>query len=123
MKTRIKKNDILLIFIILAAACLAWFLHETIGDAGAGSVTVKVNGVIEGTYSLGTDQEIEINGGTNHLVIKNGKADITEASCPDKLCVNQKAVSKNHESIICLPNKVIVEVDSSKKGEFDAVTN
>lgn len=123
MKTEIRKNDILLIFIILAVAGLANLLHDIIGDAGAGSVTIKVNGVIEGVYSLGEDQEIDINSGTNHLVIKNGKADMTEADCPDKLCVNQKPVSKNHESIICLPNKVIVEVNSGTNGEYDAVTN
>lgn len=123
MKTEIRKNDILLIFIILAVAGLANLLHDIIGDAGAGSVTIKVNGVIEGVYSLGEDQEIDINSGINHLVIKNGKADMTEADCPDKLCVNQKPVSKNHESIICLPNKVIVEVNSGTNGEYDAVTN
>ncbi|MEZ3436064.1 MAG: NusG domain II-containing protein [Lachnospiraceae bacterium] len=123
MKTGIKKNDILLIFIVLAVAGSAAFLHNLLGTAGAGSVTVKVNGVIEGVYSLGEDQEIEINKGTNYLVIKNGKADMIRADCPDKLCVNQKAVSKNHESIICLPNKVIVEVNSTEKGEYDAVAN
>ena len=107
MNTGIKKNDILLIFIVLAVAGLAYFLHS----------------VIEGVYSLGEDQEIVINEGTNYLVIKNGKADMTKADCPDKLCVNQKAVSKKHESIICLPNKVIVEVNSGEKGEYDAVAN
>lgn len=123
MKISLKKNDILLIIIILTVAGSACWLHEKIGIRGANCITVKVNGKIEGVYSLGEDQEIEINGGTNHLVIKNGKADMTEADCPDKLCVNQKAVSKNHESIICLPNKVIVEVDSSENSEFDAVSN
>ncbi|MCI9217661.1 NusG domain II-containing protein [Lachnospiraceae bacterium 42-17] len=123
MNTGIKKNDILLIFIVLAVAGLAYFLHSVIGAGGAGSVTVKVNGVIEGVYNLGEDQEIVINEGTNYLVIKNGKADMTKADCPDKLCVNQKAVSKKHESIICLPNKVIVEVNSGEKGEYDAVAN
>ncbi len=123
MKMEWKKKDILLIIVIFAVAFLAYYLHEMIGTKGAGSVTVKVNGVIEGSYSLGEDQEIEINGGTNRLIIKNGKADMEAADCPDKLCVNQKAVSKNGESIICLPNKVIVEVESSENGEFDAVTN
>ncbi len=123
MKTGLKKNDVLLIIIILAVAGSAYWLHEKIGTKGANCITVKVNGRIEGVYSLGEDQEIEINGGTNHLVIKNGRADMTEADCPDKLCVNQKAVSKNRESIICLPNKVIVEVDSSENSEFDAVSN
>lgn len=122
MKIVFKKKDILLIIVILVAAGLAFLLHEVIGAKGANCVTVKVNGVIEGVYSLAQDQEIEINDGSNILVIKNGKADMTEADCPDKLCVKQKAVSKNHESIICLPNKVIVEVDSSENSEFDAVT-
>lgn len=122
MKIGFKKKDILLIIVILVVAGLAFLLHEVIGGKGANCVTVKVNGVLEGVYSLAQDQEIEINGGSNILVIKNGKADMIEADCPDKLCVKQKAVSKNHESIICLPNKVIVEVDSSENSEFDAVT-
>lgn len=120
---KLRKNDWILIVVIICVAGLAFFLHETIGGKGAGKVTVKVKGEITGIYSLAEDQEIEINGGTNTLVIKNGKADMTEATCPDGLCVNQKPVSKNRESIICLPNKVVVEVDSSENSELDAVTN
>ena len=120
---KLKKNDVVLIIIIVAVAVLAFLLHNVIGGKGASCVTVKVNGEIQGVYSLAEEQEIEINGGTIILVIKNGKADMIEADCPDKLCVNQKAVSKNNENIICLPNKVIVEVDSSENSEFDAVTN
>ena len=120
---KVKKNDIILVIIIVTIAVLAFLLHNAIGGKGASCVTVKVNGEIQGVYSLAEDQEIEINNGTNILQIKNGKADMISADCPDKLCVNQKAVSKNNENIICLPNKVIVEVDSSENSEFDAVTN
>lgn len=123
MNISLKKKDILLIIVILIVAGLAFLLHEVIGGKGANCVTVKVDGVIEGVYSLAEDKEIEINHGSNILVIRNGTADMVEADCPDKLCVKQKAVSKNNESIICLPNKVIVEVDSSENSEFDAVTN
>ena len=101
----------------------AFFLHNLLGAKGANCVVVKVDGKIEGTYSLGEDQEISINGGTNTLVIKNNRAKMKEADCPDQLCVNQKAISKNNESIICLPNKVVVEVESSENSEFDAVSN
>ena len=44
---------------------------------------------------------------------------IARISC----CVNQKPVSKNHESIICLPNKVVVEVDSKENSQLDGITN
>ena len=118
-----KKKDWVLIAIIIVVAGLAFFLHNLLGAKGANCVVVKVDGKIEGTYSLGEDQEISINGGTNTLVIKNNRAKMKEADCPDQLCVNQKAISKNNESIICLPNKVVVEVESSENSEFDAVSN
>lgn len=76
---------------------------------------------IQGVYSLAEDRVIEINDGTNILKIRNGTADMAKANCPDKLCVNQRAISKNGESIICLPNEVVVTVDSSENSEFDAV--
>lgn len=120
---KLKKKDWLLIIVIICIAGMAFLLHGVIGGKGAGNATVKVKGEIIGVYSLAEDREIEINGGTNILQIKNGKADMIAANCPDGLCVHQKAVSKNNESIICLPNKVVVEIDSSENSELDAVTN
>ena len=104
-------------------AGLTVLVHTYIGGRGANRVVVKVDGVIQGTYSLSEDCKIRINDGTNILEISNGKADMIEADCPDQLCVNQKAVSRNHENIICLPNKVVVEVESVEESEYDAVTN
>ncbi len=123
MKVRLKKKDILLIIIILVVAGLCLLLHSIVGEKSADYVTVKVNGKVEGVYSLADDQEIKLNSGSNILKIKNGEADMVWADCPDQLCVKQKAVSKNKESIICLPNKVIVEVDSHKNSQYDAVSN
>ena len=118
-----KKNDFKIIIIVLIIAGAAFLIHNFTGGKSAGTVTVKIDGELEGTYSLLENQEIEINGGSNILVIKDGEADMTEADCPDKLCVKQKSISKNNENIICLPNKVIVEVESDENSEYDAVTN
>ena len=123
MKIKLEKRDKLLIVIVVCVALCAFLAHQIIGGDGAGKVTVKVNGELKGTYSLAEDQTIEINGGTNILQIKNGKADMTEADCPDQLCVNQRAISRQGESIICLPHKVGVEAESSESSELDAVTN
>ena len=48
--------------------------------------------------------------------------DMTSADCPDHLCVKQKAISKEGESIICLPNKVVVTVKSDMKSDIDSIS-
>ena len=83
---------------------------------------VTVDGELFGIYSLEKEQEIKIND-TNRMIIKDGQADMTEANCPDQICVDHKTISKNKETIICLPNKVIVEIVGGKDVEIDAVTN
>ena len=44
------------------------------------------------------------------------------AKCPDKLCVQQKAISKSGESIICLPYKIVVRVEGAKDAsDYDSI--
>ena len=86
MKNRLKKKDIVLMIIILVVAGSCMLLHRIIGEKSADYITVKVNGKIEGVYSLADDQEIVLNNGSNVLKIKNGEADMIRADCPDQLC-------------------------------------
>ena len=117
-----RKNDILLAGVVLIIAVLGLFFYGNLGKRSAATITVTVNGALYGTYSLEHDQKISI-GKTNRLVIKDGKADMIKADCPDQICVNHKAISKNKESIVCLPNKIIVEVVGGEEAGLDAITN
>lgn len=82
-------------------------------------MVVTREGEVYGTYSLSQPQTVKIKNSkgktTNVLVIRDGKADMKEADCPDKLCVHQKAISAENESIVRLPNRVVVTVTNSKK--------
>ena len=123
MKTGLKKKDFILVLIVGCAALAVWgFLFFT-KDSDTGTVVVKVDGDVEGVYDLNKDQEIIVNGGTNILKINNGEADMIEADCPDQICVKQRPISADHENIICLPNKVVVEVESDVESEIDSSTN
>lgn len=104
-----KKRDIILIASILAVAIALFLIVELTKEEGAG-VTVKVDGVKVAEYSLSTDGTYPLNGGTNILVIENGKAYLSYANCPDKLCVHQGKISMTGETITCLPNKLTVSV-------------
>lgn len=106
------KNDILLLVLLLVIGLLIplgyQFFHRTAGN----TVTITIDGKLWRTLSLSADTTIDIPGagGTNTLRIKNGQASITEADCPDKLCVHQSSIRHNGESLVCLPHKVIVKV-------------
>lgn len=66
------------------------------------------------------DYEI-VNLGTNKVRIEHDGVYMENANCPDKLCVHQGRISKTGQSIICLPNKIIVEI-VGKKPDVDAVS-
>ena len=105
------RNDIIFISVTVAliiAVALGVFLFSKDGD----TVVVTVDGQIYGEYPLSVDRQVEIvNGeGYNLLVIEGGEAFVKSASCPDGICSSHRAVSKDGESIICLPNKVVVEI-------------
>lgn len=107
-----RKRDLALICGILAAAML-WQAGRFYTPRETQYAEVSVDGTLLCRLDLGKNQEQELEGyqgGTNHLVIKDGKAWISEASCPDKLCVHQGAVSRENELIVCLPNRVTVRI-------------
>lgn len=112
-----KKNDFILIFTAMAAAVLWLFLFS---DQGGGAETVKISqgGKVFCVKPLSENCEVNING-TNTAVIENGDVYMKSASCPDKLCVHQGRISDSSKKIVCLPNKVIIEV--IKKSEIDTV--
>ena len=117
-----KKNDWILVMVILVLAGIGFFIYTSYGRQNAGFVKVTVDGELFGTYSLEKEQEIKIND-TNYLIIRDGQADMIEADCPDQICVDHKTISKNKETIVCLPNKVIAEIVGGEDVENDAVSN
>ena len=115
-----KKNDWILAACILLAAVAILLFQFVRSDSGAGKVSVTVDGEIFGTYSLAEDQTVDIDG-TNRLVIENGTAEMEWADCPDQICVNHRAVSREGESIICLPNQVVISVTDREEAELDGI--
>lgn len=123
MRNNIKKNDLIFIGVILGIAALIFLFRLFAGDEQAEYVMVRKNGEVVETYDLREDRVVKLNDGSNTMEIKQGKVKMTEADCPDKLCVHQRAISKNNESIICLPNQIVLQIVSQDESGLDAVTN
>lgn len=113
-KKRNIRNDIILaaaIVIIAVAGLVFWMFNRTEGTY----VAVKVDGEVRQMYSLSEDCEVVIKTGAdnehvNVLVIRDGKAFVKEADCPDSICVKTRAASYVGETIVCLPHKLVVEI-------------
>lgn len=104
-----KKRTWILAICILAAA-FAVLLPTVAGKEEPGAyLTVWADGKPIGTYPLDTDASIPIGSG---LVaqIRDHAARVRRSDCPDQICVRQGAVSHPGETIICLPNRVVLKV-------------
>lgn len=119
-----KKNDVILILSILLIAGVVFGLISLIRQEEGGQAEVYIDGEQTASYPLDQNGEYEITTrqGRNLLVIQEGKVYVTEADCPDKLCVKQRSISKKGETIVCLPHKVVVEISGGAEKEMDAIT-
>jgi hypothetical protein len=102
-------RDIILIVAALSAGVVLLIVTGSRGKAGSYAV-VMVRNNETARYSLSTDGIYTINGGTNTIEIKDGKVRMTEAECPNHLCVRQGWISFSGQSIVCLPNELSVTI-------------
>lgn len=120
-----KKKDWLTAAIILLVALLVWSVNHFTAKEPA-KLQITVNGEIYGTYDLDKNQEIPIND-TNICRIRDGKVSMTEANCPDQICVHTAAVSKDGGSVVCLPNRIVLEIISQNgektQPELDSISS
>lgn len=89
------------------------------------TITITVDGQLYGTYALNESREIpvELEGRVaNIIMIEGGSAYMKDADCPDKLCMHQGAISRNGQTIVCLPHKLVVEVVGGEKEEYDSIS-
>lgn len=107
------RDIVLILAIALVGLCLLFFNGRKTSPGS--SVVVEVDGKTVASYPLDTDGVFVLNGGTNTLEIKDGKARISDADCPNMQCVRQGWISRGGQSIVCLPNKLIVTVISSDR--------
>ncbi len=104
-----KKGDIVIITVTLFATVISFFAVFFGGTAGK-TVVISQNNKVLKRISLSQNTTVEL--GSNTVEIKDGSVKMISADCKNQICVNHKKISKSGESIVCLPNKVIVEIEN-----------
>jgi len=120
----IKRGDTILCIALLFCAISGMFLPMLHAKQGT-TLLIRINGVSYTEAPLFEDKVIELkedNTIYNIVTIKDGQATMSHSTCFNQLCVRQTAISSTHETIICLPHKVILEIVSDTDSQIDAIS-
>lgn len=118
MKRNAVKNDILLILALLLLSAALWGLLRLTKKQG-GEAVVSVDGAVVAVLPLSADATVTVGedrGFRNTVEVADSRVRVTDADCPDRLCVRQGWISREGESIVCLPHKLTVTVRGGTQG-------
>ena len=109
IRTKIGIPDII---VCLAAVITSVIILVFTVNSQSDTVYIKTSSQ-EYKYDLFTDRTEHITSNGYHLVvtIKDGKVQISESDCPDKVCVKTGKTDDSSKPVICAPAKVIIRVD------------
>lgn len=113
---------IILITVILLISCIAAGI-VFYSNGGGNTVCIYQNGDLIETIHLDTvttpyTLHIEsANGGYNEISVEHGRICVSDASCPDHVCINTGWLSDGAIPIVCLPNQLVIQI----KGESSAI--
>lgn len=124
IKYRVCVQDIILIIVVLVGSL--WFLlgFTNASDNGQNHLLVYRNGEVIKDLEMNREQIINLSLDQEEMNIEI-KADkgvcVSHSSCPAKICVHMGWIKQSGETIICLPNKVLLEI-KGEKSEYHAIS-
>ena len=109
---KLKKGDFLLLLGVLALCGAIWAAVHFLSPAGK---KVVITNADKTRITLPLDEDMEqrfySGDGWNVVQIKDGKVSVTSADCPEQVCVHHNSIDTAGETIICLPHKLVIEVE------------
>src|SRR5574344_905788 len=114
------KKDFILIFFIILLAMISYLIMD---NKNIGSYAlISYDGKLVIKVPLNINEEYKVDGVLGEVLIKvyNNKIKVTKENSPRHLCSKQGYISKQGEILICLPNKVVIEIESDNN-EIDSI--
>ncbi|GCD11136.1 NusG domain II-containing protein [Clostridium tagluense] len=126
-----KKGDkivgIVLLFIVVIAVGVV-SIYKTSIKGSENIAVIKREGKVIKTIDLSKIVKPEdftfktSNGHFNTISVKHNSISIKDADCPHKECVKSGWISKPGEMIVCLPFKLIININGQSNNSIDAGT-
>lgn len=117
------KGKVILLLLLAAVAASAALLLLRGGGEDDPVARITRDGVLLEEIDLNkVDQPytltFEDESGSNTVSVEKGRIRISEADCPDQVCVNQGWIADGTVPIVCLPHRLMVEIEGGG-GELD----
>ena len=101
---------------ISGSAAIALLLARRAIASSRENPIIKISGASgEWLLPLTAEDEVLVSGpiGVNRVVVTTGGARVVEAPCANQICVHTGRISSPGQWIACLPNRVLVSVESA----------
>lgn len=124
----LKKGDIILISIIVAAIAVSFAAISIYKNSGYDThkvAVIKVKDRVIKRIDLNTvteQQRVEISGESIQIIlVENGRIRFEESDCPDKICVKTGWLSEKGDMAVCIPNSTLIKIEG-QSDKVDVVT-
>ena len=125
MPHTLKSFTILDFFIILSCLGGAFLFLPLMESHAPASVAIYRDNQRIARYSLSSPKEITEQGkeGKVTISIHNGGVAVVRADCPKQICVHAGAIRRSGQQIVCAPNHILIEIETSSGNGLDAITH
>jgi hypothetical protein len=110
---------IAIIGVILVCSMLPLLLLRGNGEGGIARILVdgeQLRSVDLASSATETFEVVSEDGDRNVVAIERGRIRVTEANCPDQVCVRQGWISDSATPIVCLPHGLVIEITGVEDG-------
>lgn len=116
---------------VIVLVLVAFFFNSKVFSTGSkdgATAVIKVQGKVVMTVDLyqGENKDTFTLEGKHYpetVEVENGSIRIIESPCPDQICVKRGWIDTPGESIICVPNEIVIDIESGKNSidEIDVI--
>jgi hypothetical protein len=124
---KIKRADLIILALLVVLSILPLFLsvNETLANSDIYAV-IYVDAQKFKEIKLGDDVSLEFviedEDAKNVIIAKGDEIYMFSSSCHDQICVKQGKISKPGQSIVCLPNRIYIEIIGKEVQPVDDIS-
>ncbi len=121
MKATRADKALVAVFIIMTALS---FNVRSFFSAPGSDALVYVDSALKYKIDMGVDKEyqVPVQNGVVIISVSGGRLYVRSAPCPRRICMMSSPVFKEGDTLVCVPNKMLIRVDGEEASGLDTLT-